>query len=89
MSPTIADTTDNYYHVRFNDPEQFDDIRTPDWAENAASSVADDAEVRTGHDEDGDDSDWNIQSVLVPTDEADDNDEAVSMANDIVDKIES
>ena len=89
MSPTIADTTDNYYHVRFNDPEQFDDIRTPDWAENAASSVADDAEVRTGYDEDGDDSDWNIQSVLVPTDEADDNDEAVSMANDIVDKIES
>jgi hypothetical protein len=41
MSPEIVDTTDDYYHVRYNDPDDYDTIRTPDWAENAASSVVD------------------------------------------------
>lgn len=89
MSPTIEETTDDYYHVRFNDPDQFDNIRTPDWAEKAASSVADGAEVRTGHQEGGGDSDWDIQSVLVPTDAASDEDDATSQAEQIVKKIES
>lgn len=89
MVPTIAETTDDYYHVRFNDPDEFDTIRTPDWAEDAASSVADGAEVRTGNEEGGDDSDWEIQSVLVPTDAAADEEEATTQAEQIVDKIES
>lgn len=89
MTPSISETTDDYYHVRYNDPDDFDDIRTPDWAENAASSVADGAEVRTGHQKDGGDSDWEIQSVLVPADAADDDDEATDQAEQIVEKIES
>ena len=89
MTPSIAEATDDYYHVRFRDPDEFDTIRTPDWAENAASSVAEGAEVRTGHAEGGDDSDWEIQSVLVPTDEADDEDDAIDLARKIVEKIES
>jgi hypothetical protein len=89
MAPSITETTDDYYHVRFNDPDEFDDIRTPDWAANPASSVAEGAEVRTGHEEGGGDSDWEVQSVLVPTDEASGEDDAVDQAERIVDKIES
>lgn len=89
VPPTIAETTDDYYHVRFNDPDEYDTIRTPDWAANAASSVADGAEVRTGHEEGGDDSEWDIQSVLVPTDAASDEDDATAQAEQIVEKIES
>jgi len=89
MPPSIAETTDDYYHVRFNDPDQFDNIGTPDWAENTASSVADGAEVRTGHEADGDDSDWDIRSVLVPGDAASDEDDATAQAEQIVEKIES
>lgn len=89
MAPSIAETTDDYYHVRFNDPDEFDTIRTPDWAENAASSVVDGAEVRTGHQKDGDESDWEIQSVLIPTDKASDEDDAIALAEEIVEKINS
>lgn len=89
MVPAIEETTDDYYHVRFRDPDEFDTIRTPEWAENAASSVADGAEVRTGHQEGGDDSDWEIQSVLIPTTAADDEEEAKDLAEEIVEKIES
>ena len=89
MTPSIAETTDEYYHVRFADPDEFDQIRTPDWAENAASSVVDGAEVRTGHEEGGDDSDWEVQSVLVPIEKVSDEDDAVEQATRIVEKIES
>lgn len=89
MTPSIAETTDDYYHVRFNDPDEFDAIRTPDWAENPASSIAEGAEVRTGHEKGGDDSDWDVQSVLVPTDAASDEADAISQAERIVDKVES
>lgn len=89
MTPTIAETTDDYYHVRFNDPDTFDEIRTPDWGENAASSVVDGAEVRTGHEEGGGDSDWEIQSVLIPTDKVSDENGAIEQAKQIVEKVES
>ncbi|MFC6838189.1 hypothetical protein [Halomarina ordinaria] len=87
--PTVEGTErgDDYYHVRFRDPDEFDEIRTPDWAGNAAGSVVDGSEVRTGR-ESGDD-DWELQSVLVPVDAVDDEDEATARARDIVDDIES
>lgn len=86
-SPNDVEKSDDYYHVRFRDPDQFDDIRTPDWAESPADSVASGSEVRTGHEDDGDD--WKIQSVLIPTDAADDEDHAADLAADIDSKIES
>lgn len=89
MAPSIDQQTDDYYHVQFTDPDEFDTVRTPDWAEQAASSVAEGAEVRTGHEEGGDDSEWDIQSVLVPTDEASDDDDAISQAEQIAEKINS
>lgn len=89
MEPAIAEVSADYYHVRYNDPDEFDTIRTPDWAENAASSVAEGAEVRTGHHKGGGESDWEIQSVLVPVEGAADEGEAIAVADQIVQKIES
>ncbi len=86
--PTTDDveTTEGYYHVRFRDPDGFDDIRTPDWAAKPAESVVEGAEVRTGHRTDGD---WEIQNVLVPVDAVADEEEALDRAMAIVEKIES
>lgn len=80
-----VEDSDDYYHVRFRDPDEFSTIRTPDWAANAASSVVAGSEVRTGKRTDGDD--WEVQSVLV--DDEVDRDEAESRAREIVRKIES
>jgi hypothetical protein len=81
----IVEETDDYIHVRFRDPDDFDTIRTPDWAENAASDVAEGAEVRTGKLKDSDD--WLVESVLIPA--GTDHDEAEREAEEIVEKIES
>ncbi|WP_225336018.1 hypothetical protein [Halomicrobium urmianum] len=89
MPPSITEVTDDYYHVRFNDPDAFDTIRNPDWAENAATSVVEGTEVRTGHQEGGDDSDWEIQSILIPASAASDEDDAIEQAEQVVEKIES
>jgi len=35
-----VDQSENYYHVRYRDPDDFDEIRTPDWAENVANSLS-------------------------------------------------
>ena len=80
-----VDTEDEYVHVRFRDPDRYDTIRTPDWAANAAESVSEGAEVRTGKEKGGDD--WEVQSVLVPDDV--DESEARERATEIVEKIES
>lgn len=32
MEVQKVETEDEYHHIRFNDPEKFDTIRTPDWA---------------------------------------------------------
>ena len=78
---------DDYYHVRYRNPDAFDEIRTPDWARNPAESVCEGSEVRTGH-ESGED-DWEVQSVLIPVDAVADDDEAAEKAVGIVEKIES
>ena len=88
MLPRVTEVTDEYYHVRYADPDEFDSIRTPDWAENPASSVVEGAEVRTGHEAEGDDSEWRIQSILIPTNSAENQNDAKSLAADIVEKIE-
>lgn len=80
-----VDEGDDYTHVRFRDPDEFDTIRTPDWAEKAAGSVSDGAEVRTGKREDSDE--WLVQSVLVEKDVGEKR--AREQAKKIVEKIES
>lgn len=78
-----VDTEDEYIHVRYRDPDRYETIRTPDWAENAAQSVSEGAEVRTGTREDSDD--WEVQSVLLKKSVVEEN----ARANEIVEKIES
>ncbi|SFR93780.1 hypothetical protein SAMN05216559_1372 [Halomicrobium zhouii] len=78
---------DDYYHVTYRDPDEFDEIRTPDWAANVAGSVVEGGEVRTG-DEHGNE-DWTAQSVLIPIDGVADEDEARDKADQIIEKMES
>lgn len=80
-----VETEDDYIHVRFRDPDQFDDIRTPDWAENPAHSVSEGSEVRMGQEKGSDD--WEVQSVLIKKSVGED--KAEEQAKEIADKIES
>jgi hypothetical protein len=82
-----VDEGEDYYHVRYRDPDDFDEIRTPDWAENVADSVIDGGQVRTG-DEHGNE-DWTAQSVLIPVGGAEDEDEAATLADEVIRKMES
>jgi len=81
----MVEESDDFIHVRFRDPDQFETIRTPDWAANAAGSVVSGAEVRTGKSTDSDD--WVVQSILVPKDVGEE--AAMDKAKQIFTKIES
>lgn len=78
-------TEDEFIHVRFRDPDEVEEIRTPDWAANAARSVSEGAEVRTGRRSDSED--WEVQSVLVKKNVGEE--KAREQAVEIVEKIES
>ena len=80
-----VETEDEYIHVRFRDPDEFETIRTPDWAQNAAESVSEGSEVRTGKTEDSDE--WEIQSVLIEKHVGEE--KAKEQATQIVEKINS
>lgn len=80
-----VDTEDQYIHVRFNDPDTYDTIRTPDWAQNVAESVSEGSEVRTGKREGSDD--WEVQAVLIKKSVGED--KAQEQAVKIVEKIRS
>ena len=80
-----VETSDDYRHVQFRDPDEFDTIRTPDWAANAAQSVSEGAEVRTGKEKDSDD--WTVESVLIDKHVGEET--ARDEAREIVEKIES
>lgn len=76
---------EEYYHVRFRDPNRFEEIRTPDWAAEVARSVSADSEVRTGTEENSDE--WTVEAVLVKKEAGED--KAREQAREIVEKIES
>ena len=63
--PSVKAVTkeDAYYHVRFRDPDEFAEIRTPAWAREAAREISAGSLVRMGRREGGDD--WAVQSVLI------------------------
>jgi hypothetical protein len=82
--PKAVETEDEYIHVRYRDPDDFDTIRTPDWADNASDSVSEGSEVRTGKREDSDD--WEVQSVLIKKSVGEE--KAREQADEIVEKIE-
>ncbi|TYL39543.1 hypothetical protein CV102_04405 [Natronococcus pandeyae] len=80
-----VETEDEYIHVRFRDPDRYDEIRTPDWAEDPAESVSEGSEVRTGKVEGEDD--WEVTSVLIEKHVGEE--KAEEQAREIVEKIES
>ena len=85
VSPNEVETGDEYIHVQFRDPDQFDEIRTPDWAKQPAHSISEGSEVRMGKEEGSDD--WEVESVLVKKNVGED--KAEDEAEKIVEKIES
>jgi len=85
MDVNAVETEDEYVHVRFQDPDLFEKIRTPDWAQEAADSVSRGSEVRTGKLPDSDD--WEIQSVLIEKSVGEE--KAREQAQAIVEKIQS
>ncbi len=80
-----VETEDEYIHVRYRDPDEFDAIRTPDWADNVSDSVSEGSEVRMGKRADSDD--WAVQSVLIDKDVGED--QARDDADEILRKIEA
>lgn len=80
-----VETEDQYIHVRFRDPDRFEEIRTPDWADDPAESVSEGSEVRTGNVQGEDD--WKVTSVLIQKNVGEE--KAREQAREIVEKIES
>ncbi|ESP89963.1 hypothetical protein [Candidatus Halobonum tyrrellensis] len=80
-----VETGDEYVHVRFRDPDRYDEIRTPDWADDPAESVSAGSEVRTGRVEGSDE--WEVTSVLI--DKHVGEEKAREQAREIVETIES
>lgn len=85
VSINKVETEDDYTHVRFRDPDQFDEIKTPDWAEKPAHSVSEGSEVRMGRESGSDD--WKVESVLIEKHVGES--KAKEQASEIVEKIES
>ncbi|WP_336037277.1 hypothetical protein [Halobacterium yunchengense] len=82
-SPKSVTPEDEYIHVRYRDPEEFDQIRTPEWADEVSDSVSAGSEVRMGKRGD----DWVVQSVLVKKNVGEE--KAREQAEKIIRKIES
>jgi len=78
-------TEDEYIHVRYRDPDQFDQIRTPDWADRVSDSVSEGSEVRMGKRDASDD--WVVQSVLIQKNVGEQ--KAREQADEIIREIES
>ncbi|WP_318571016.1 hypothetical protein [Salinigranum marinum] len=78
-------TEDEYIHVRYREPDQFDQIRTPDWADRVSDSVSEGSEVRMGKRKDTDD--WIVQSVLIKKNVGEQ--KAREQADEIIREIES
>ncbi|MFC4439766.1 MULTISPECIES: hypothetical protein [Natrialbaceae] len=81
----MVETEGEYIHVRFRDPDRYDEIRTPDWAKEPAESVSEGSEVRTG--KIGGEDDWEVTSVLIEKHVGEE--KAEEQAREIVEKIES
>lgn len=84
-APQEVENEGDYIHVRYRDPDEFETIRTPEWADEVSDSVSEGSEVRTGKREGSDD--WEIQAVLV--DQHVGEEKAREQADEIVEKIEN
>jgi hypothetical protein len=71
----------DHYRVIFRDAESFDELETPDWATELAESEVPGSDVDMGQD---DTDDWLVQSVLIPTNDVDSEDDASRRALEVV-----
>jgi len=76
-------TEDEYIHIEYRDPDQFDTIRTPDWADRVSDSVSEGSEVRMGK---RTDDEWVVQSVLIQKNVGEE--KSREQADEIIRKIE-
>lgn len=83
--PKLVELEGEYYHVRFRDPDELCEIRTPEWATKAAESVESGSKVRTGRRSGSDE--WEVQSALIP--ESVGKSEARSRAERIIEEIQT
>lgn len=83
--PQSVETEDEYIHVRYRDPDEFERIRTPDWADRVSDSVSEGSEVRMGERSGSDE--WVVQSVLIKKNVGEE--KAREQADAIIRKIES
>ena len=84
QQPSTVETEGGYVCIRYRDPETFETVRTPEWAEKASESVVDGSEVRLGKRSDTEH--WIPVEVRIP--EPIDHADARRQANEILQRIE-
>lgn len=82
--PMAIETDGDDVCIRYRDPDVFEMVDTPKWAETASNSVVKGSELRMGKRFDS--SDWEPQSVLIP--EPIDVEEARRKADEILQRVE-
>lgn len=82
--PSTVETNGDFLRVRYRDPEEFETLRTPEWARKTAESVVDGSELWRGKQAGGEN--WIRQEVLIP--EPVDSTDAGRKANEILQRIE-
>lgn len=75
---------DKQYRVQFRDADAVDELVSPDWARELADEELSDADVLMGKDESGD---WLVQSILVPRDAVDSEEDASRKGIEVVTEI--
>jgi len=76
-----VDRQDRQYIVNFRDAEAFDELTSSEWAQELAEAEVSGSDVRMGED---DSDDWLVQSVLIPHDVVDSEDDASRKALQVV-----
>jgi len=81
LTVKAVDRYEDYYHVRFRDADEFDELETPDWASELVEAELPRSEVWMGQDETDE---WLVQSVRVPVNRMDDEGDASRKALQVV-----
>lgn len=84
QQPATVESKGDYVCILYRDPEEFETVRTPDWARKAAESVVAGSQVRVG--KRADRRNWIPQEVLVP--EPVDTTDACRYADEILQRID-
>lgn len=83
-----VETAEDHYRFQFRDQERFDELTdAPDWAEETAETISDDASVRMGRLPDS--NALQVESVVIPQKPNLGQEEAKNVAEKIVDELHS